>query len=59
MAAAALNTVAYQPGSELYLWWLSQPEHPLLIGTLQLIRARQGVSLHYAATWLRNPISGS
>ncbi|MGS0757137.1 HipA N-terminal domain-containing protein, partial [Roseateles sp. GG27B] len=54
MAAAALNTVAYQPGSELYLWWLSQPERPLLIGTLQLIRARQGVSLHYAATWLQN-----
>ena len=54
MATAALNTVAYQPGSELFLWWLSQPERPLLIGTLQLIRARQGVSLHYAATWLQN-----
>ena len=48
----AADLVAYQPSDTLYLWWLGQTERPLLIGDLQTARSLQGVSLHYAASWL-------
>lgn len=44
----------YEPTDELYLWWLGQPQTPVLIGTLRLLRATRGVSLQYQETWLRN-----
>jgi serine/threonine-protein kinase HipA len=44
----------YQATGELYLWWLGQPQSPVLIGTLRLLHATRGVSLQYAAGWLRD-----
>lgn len=44
----------YQATDELYLWWLGQPQSPVLIGTLRLLHATRGVSLQYAAGWLRD-----
>jgi serine/threonine-protein kinase HipA len=43
----------YQPSDRLYLWLLTQPSQPLLIGALSLVRSLQGVSLHYDASWLQ------
>ena len=48
----AADLAAYQPSDTLYLWWLGQTERPLLVGEMQTARALQGVSLHYAASWL-------
>jgi serine/threonine-protein kinase HipA len=42
----------YTPVDRLYLWLLTQPARPTLIGELNLVRATQGVSLHYAQSWL-------
>ena len=44
----------YAPVDRLYLWMLTEPRRPLLVGSLTLVRATQGVSLHYADSWLRN-----
>ena len=44
----------YTPVDHLYLWLLTQPQHPLLIGELSLVRSTQGVSLRYADSWLTN-----
>jgi serine/threonine-protein kinase HipA len=38
----------------LYLWMLSDPAQPVLIGDLNLVRSNQGVSLRYAQPWLEN-----
>src|SRR5580700_5275556 len=43
----------YQPTDRLYLWLLTQPQQPVPIGDLALIRSTQGVSLRYADLWLR------
>jgi serine/threonine-protein kinase HipA len=43
----------YQPTNRLYLWLLTQPDRPVLIGELNLIRSTQGVSLRYADSWLK------
>jgi serine/threonine-protein kinase HipA len=48
---AAIN---YQPTDTLYLWYLAQPSRPLLIGTINLVRSTQGVSLRYADHWLQS-----
>ena len=42
----------YTPTDRLYLWLLTQPARPAFIGELNLVRATQGVSLHYAQSWL-------
>jgi serine/threonine-protein kinase HipA len=42
----------YQPTDQLYLWWLKQPEHPVLVGELNLLRATSGVALRYERSWL-------
>jgi serine/threonine-protein kinase HipA len=47
-------SASYQAADELCLWWLGQPQTPVLIGTLRLLRATRGVSLQYAPSWLRN-----
>ncbi len=44
---------AYHVADELSLWWLGQPDRPVLVGTLRLVRANSGVSLQYAPDWLR------
>lgn len=49
----------YQPAEQLYLWWLTVPEQPVLVGALNLLRASRSVSLRYDDTWLRtgSPLS--
>jgi len=46
--------VSYTPTDRLHLWLLTQPQRPVLIGDLSLVRSNQGVSLHYAQSWLRS-----
>jgi serine/threonine-protein kinase HipA len=47
----------YRPTDRLHLWLLTQPELPVLIGELNLVRSTQGVSLRYADPWLRRGFS--
>jgi serine/threonine-protein kinase HipA len=44
---------SYLPVDLLYLWLLTRPQHPQLIGELRLMRVNQGVSLRYADSWLQ------
>ena len=46
--------MSYTPTDRLHLWLLTQPQRPVLIGELNLVRSNQGVSLHYAPSWLRS-----
>jgi len=41
----------YKPTDTLYLWLLTLPDQPLLIGELNLVRSTQGVSLRYSEDW--------
>jgi serine/threonine-protein kinase HipA len=43
----------YQPTERLFLWLLTQPQQPILIAELALLRSTQGVSLRYVDGWLR------
>jgi serine/threonine-protein kinase HipA len=43
----------YQPTDRLYLWLLTRPSDPVLVGELKLVRTTQGVSLEYAPDWLQ------
>lgn len=43
----------YRAADELFLWWLEDPRQPVLVGTLRLVRSMSGVSLQYAADWLK------
>ncbi|MEI8170466.1 MAG: HipA domain-containing protein, partial [Rhodoferax sp.] len=54
MNPAEFDLSLYRPSDALYLWWLAQPERPVLIGTLKTVRASQGVSLRYAPAWLKS-----
>lgn len=45
--------VRYQPTDQLYLWLVTQPARPILIGELHLVRTTRGVSLRYAPEWLQ------
>lgn len=51
------NAAKYRPTDRLYLWLLTQPQQPVLIGELNLVRSTQGVSLRYADPWLRRGFS--
>lgn len=51
--ARSRKTASYQPSDRLYLWLLTRPEHPVLVGELNLVRSVQGVSLRYADSWLQ------
>lgn len=42
----------YTPRDTLFLWLLTRPERPVLIGELNLVRTNRGVSLKYADDWL-------
>ena len=46
--------MGYTPSDRLHLWLLTQPQQPVLIGELNLVRSNQGVSLRYAASWLQH-----
>ena len=46
--------MSYTPTDRLYLWLLTQPQRPVLIGELNLVRSNQGVSLRYAQSWLQS-----
>jgi serine/threonine-protein kinase HipA len=45
--------VKYKPSDRLYLWLLTQPEQPVSIGELTLVRSNQGVALRYHDDWLQ------
>jgi serine/threonine-protein kinase HipA len=53
MATAAPES-RYVPADRLYLWLLTQPQRPVPVGELNLVRTMQGVSLRYAKSWLRD-----
>lgn len=44
----------YEPTDELFLWFLKDPQLPVLIGSLRLVNSGRGVSLTYAESWLRD-----
>jgi serine/threonine-protein kinase HipA len=50
--AAPLPAARYTPQDELFLWWLAQPQQPVLVGELRMVRTLRGVSLRYADSWL-------
>src|SRR5262245_15387371 len=52
MSSLAPKPATYKPADELYLWLVTQPAHPVLIGELHLVRTTRGVSLRYAPEWL-------
>jgi serine/threonine-protein kinase HipA len=49
-----LSAAPYQPSDRLHLWLLTQPQQPVPIGELNLVRSAQGVSLRYADSWLQH-----
>ena len=49
-----MNEPRYTPADRLYLWLLTQPERPVLIGELNTVRTLRGVSLRYADSWLQH-----
>jgi serine/threonine-protein kinase HipA len=47
------SAAIYRPTDRLHLWLLTQPQQPVPIGDLSLVRSTQGVSLRYGEQWLR------
>jgi serine/threonine-protein kinase HipA len=47
-----VSAAPYEPSNQLHLWLLTQPQQPVPIGELNLVRSSQGVSLRYADSWL-------
>ena len=46
--------MSYTPTDQLFLWLLTRPERPVLIGELNTVRTQQSVSLRYADEWLEH-----
>jgi serine/threonine-protein kinase HipA len=46
------EAVKYVPRDTLYLWLLTQPTQPVLVGELNMLRTLRGVSLRYAPEWI-------
>jgi serine/threonine-protein kinase HipA len=42
----------YRVTDELFLWLVMDPDTPVLIGTLHMVRSTRGVSLRYADSWI-------
>ena len=42
----------HAPPDTLYLWYLGKPDRPVLIGELNLVMGRRGVSLQYCPSWI-------
>jgi serine/threonine-protein kinase HipA len=49
----ATNLSNYKPVDTLFLWLLSNPSQPIVIGEINLIRSSQGASLRYLDSWLQ------
>lgn len=49
----ASRTANYQPTDRLYVWLLTQPQRPIPVGEIHLVRTTQGVSLRYFESWLQ------
>jgi serine/threonine-protein kinase HipA len=47
-----MSAATYEPSNQLHLWLLTQPEQPVPVATLNLLRSTQGVSLRYVDSWL-------
>jgi serine/threonine-protein kinase HipA len=47
------RTAPYRPKDRLYVWLLTHPHRPILVGEINLVRTTQGVSLRYDESWLR------
>ncbi len=47
------STAAYKPTDRLYVWLLTQPQRPVPVGEIHLVRTTQGVSLRYFESWLQ------
>jgi serine/threonine-protein kinase HipA len=50
----AAREARYTATDRLYLWLLVDPERPVPVGELNLVRTMRGVSLRYADSWLRD-----
>src|SRR5262249_53927032 len=48
------QAVSYTPTDQLFLWLLTRPERPVLIGELNTVRTQRGVSLRYADDWIEH-----
>ncbi|HEY1283569.1 MAG TPA: HipA domain-containing protein [Steroidobacteraceae bacterium] len=46
--------MSYTPTDQLFLWLLTRPERPVLIGELNTVRTQRGVSLRYADEWIEH-----
>lgn len=44
----------YRPTDQLFLWLLTTPPRPVLVGELNTVRSLHGVSLRYAEEWSRS-----
>ena len=44
--------VPYRITDQLFLWLLTAPDDPVLIGELNMVRSTRGVSLRYASSWI-------
>jgi serine/threonine-protein kinase HipA len=53
----AIDHHNYKPQNELYLWWLTRPDNPRLIGTLAGVLASKAVSLRYDAAWIAHGVA--
>jgi serine/threonine-protein kinase HipA len=42
----------YRVTDQLFLWLLTNPDHPVVVGELNMVRTSRGVSLRYASSWL-------
>ncbi len=47
----------YEPTDQMYLWYLANPEQPILVGELGQVRQLRGVSLRHDVNWRNNGFS--
>jgi serine/threonine-protein kinase HipA len=52
MASPDPAAAAYVPQDPLFLWLLTRPDQPVLVGELGMVRTLRGVSLRYSPGWL-------
>lgn len=45
---------SYEPVDQLFLWMLTEPSKPVLVGELNMVRHVRGVSLRYTQSWREN-----
>jgi len=54
MSANGVNPASFVPVDVLSLWWMGDPDHPVRVGELQLVRTNRSVSLRYDDHWIQN-----